>query len=70
MPALMAAQVVDDMLQKDHLFDIALPRIPARCACLHQIPSHKTSHKVVRNEAPGTHHIVRYSACCLDKPAD
>ncbi len=25
-------EVVDDMLRKDFLFDIALPRVPARCA--------------------------------------
>lgn len=30
-------QVVDDMLHKDFLFDIALPRLPARCAAHNNI---------------------------------
>lgn len=32
LPALLLTllQVIDDMLFKDHMFDIALPRIPAR----------------------------------------
>lgn len=28
-------ELVDEMLRKDFLFDIALPRVPARCVCMH-----------------------------------